>query len=57
MWTTAGQYADPGMNYYEQRYQDLILHNLKKKADAFGLELVPKSQEPQNAPSAQIFAT
>ena len=43
MWTTLGQYVDPGMDYYEQKYQDLMLKNLKKKADALGLELVPKS--------------
>jgi hypothetical protein len=28
---------------YEQRYRDRMLHNLKKKAQAFGLELIPIS--------------
>lgn len=43
MWTTGEQYYDPGMDYYEQRYQDLMLKKLKQKAEALGLELVPKS--------------
>jgi transposase len=29
MWTTGGQYADPGMDYYEQRYQQQVLNNLR----------------------------
>ena len=45
IWTTAGRDSDPGMEYYEQKYQDLILKNLQKKAQAFGLQLVPKSQD------------
>ncbi|MEH2079964.1 MAG: IS110 family transposase [Nostoc sp.] len=43
IWTTAGQYSDPGMDYYEQKYQELILKNLRHKAQALGLELVPIS--------------
>ncbi|WP_242044750.1 IS110 family transposase [Anabaena azotica] len=27
MWLTAGQYSDPGMDYYEQKYQELMLKN------------------------------
>jgi len=57
MWTTAGQYTDPGMDYYEQQYHDRIVKNLQKKADALGLELVPKSQDPQNTPSSLTLAT
>ena len=34
MWTTAGQYADPGMDYYEQKYNEQILKNLRNKAHA-----------------------
>ncbi len=45
MWTTPGQYSDPGMDYYEQKYQELMLKNLQNKADALGLQLVPKSEE------------
>jgi transposase len=43
IWTTAGQYSDPGMDYYEQKYQELILKNLQQKAQALGLELIPIS--------------
>ena len=43
IWTTGEQYSDPGMDYYEQKYQDLMLKKLKRKAEALGLELVPKS--------------
>jgi hypothetical protein len=43
IWTTAGQYSDPGMDYYEQKYQELILKNLRQKAQALGLELIPIS--------------
>ena len=57
MWTTAGQYTDPGMDYYEQQYHDRIVKNLQKKAGALGLELVPISQDAQNPPSSQILAT
>ncbi|MDJ0697773.1 hypothetical protein [Mastigocoleus sp. MO_188.B34] len=57
MWTTTGQYFDPGMDYYEQKYQEQILKNLKKKAHSFGLELLPISQDTQNAPSTQTLVT
>jgi hypothetical protein len=36
-------------NEREQKYQDLILKNLQKKAQAFGLQLVPKSQDKEGA--------
>jgi transposase len=32
MWTTGGQYTDPGMDYYEQRYQQQVLTILRNKA-------------------------
>lgn len=57
MWTTAGQYTDPGMDYYEQKYNQQILNNLKKKAHALGLELVSISQEEQNTPSSPTLTT
>ncbi|WP_063748441.1 hypothetical protein [Fischerella sp. PCC 9605] len=28
MWATAGQYSDPGMDYYEQKYNEQVLKNL-----------------------------
>jgi hypothetical protein len=43
LWITAGQYSDPGMDYYDQKYQELILKNLRQKAQALGLELIPIS--------------
>ncbi len=42
MWTDAGQYSDPGMDYYEQQSEQ-VLNNLKKKAQSLGFELVPQS--------------
>ena len=32
MWTTTGEYSDPGMDYYEQKYQEKIIKILQKKA-------------------------
>jgi len=48
-WRSGGAYDDPGVNYYEQRYQEQILKGLRKKAQALGFELVA-------APSAQIVS-
>jgi hypothetical protein len=42
LWTTRGDYTDPGMDYYEQRYQERMVNNLHKKAQAFGFELIPQ---------------
>ncbi|WP_292704672.1 MULTISPECIES: transposase [unclassified Nostoc] len=43
LWTNLDSYADPGIDAYEQQYRDRMLQNLKKKAQAFGLELIPIS--------------
>ncbi len=43
LWTSGDAYTDPGVDAYEQRYRDRMLQNLKKKAQAFGLELIPIS--------------
>ena len=43
LWTSGDRYTDPGINAYEQQYRDRILKNLKSKAQAFGLELIPIS--------------
>jgi transposase len=40
MWTGGGQYADPGMDYYEQRYQQQVLNHLRHKAHSLGFDLV-----------------
>ncbi|WP_375492296.1 hypothetical protein [uncultured Nostoc sp.] len=37
------RYTDPGIDAYEQQYRERTLKNLKKKAQAFGLELIPIS--------------
>jgi predicted acetyltransferase len=54
---TTGLYSDPGMDYYEQKYNEQVLKNLRKKAHALGLELVPISQDTQNTPSSPTLAT
>lgn len=42
LWTTGGEYTDPGANYYEQQYQQRMFKNLSKKAQALGFSLVPQ---------------
>jgi hypothetical protein len=37
------RYTDPGIDAYEQQYRERMLKNLKKKAQALGLELIPIS--------------
>jgi transposase len=34
-------YRDPGQDYYEQKYQERVIKNLKRKAKQFGMDLVP----------------
>lgn len=43
LWTSGDVYSDPGIDAYEHQYQERMLKNLKKKAQAFGLELIPIS--------------
>jgi transposase len=43
LWTSGEPYRDPGADYYEQRYQQRVLENLKKKASAVGFDLVAQS--------------
>lgn len=45
LWTQGGDYTDPGMDYYEQRYRERMLKNLQKKAHNLGFNLVEKSYE------------
>ena len=42
MWTRKDTYVDPGMDYYEQKYQERLLKNLKRNANELGFELVPQ---------------
>jgi len=34
-------YIDPGQDYYEQKYRDRVIHNLQRKAQELGMQLVP----------------
>jgi hypothetical protein len=43
LWSSAEHYTDPGIDAYEQQYREITLKHLKKKAQAFGLELIPIS--------------
>jgi transposase len=43
LWTSGDRFTDPGIDAYEQQYRERTLKNLKKKAQAFGLELIPIS--------------
>jgi hypothetical protein len=43
IWSTGGEYKDPGANYYEQHYQEQVVTSLKKKAQALGFDLVTQS--------------
>lgn len=36
-------YHDPGQDYYEQKYRERVITNLKRRAKELGLELVPSS--------------
>ncbi len=39
------EYKDLGVDYYQARYKERMLRNLKRKAKAFGLELVKSNQD------------
>ena len=43
MWTRKDAYIDPGMDYYEQKYQERLLKNLTRNANKLGFELIPLS--------------
>lgn len=42
LWTKGGDYQDPGIDYYEQRYRERTVNNLQKRALALGFELIPQ---------------
>jgi transposase len=46
LWSCGGSYDDPGVNYYEQRYQEQIAKGLRKKAQSFGFDLVAAPSTP-----------
>ena len=37
------RYADPGTDYYEQRYRQRVIHSLQRRAQSLGLALVPST--------------
>jgi hypothetical protein len=39
-------YMDPGVTHYEQQYRDRAIRNLKRRAAALGLDLVPVPAQP-----------
>jgi len=39
-------YVDLGQNYYEERYRDRVIKNLKRKAQALGYQLVGTAEQP-----------
>jgi len=39
-------YIDPGADYYEEKYRDRTIRNLKRKARQLGLDLVPVTAQP-----------
>jgi len=39
-------YADPGASYYEERYRQRVLSNLKRRAKSMGLTLHPAAEGP-----------
>lgn len=40
MLTKGEEYADQGQDYYEERYQQRVIHHLKKRAEKLGMQLV-----------------
>lgn len=38
------QYADPGVKYYERKYRERTLSNLKRRARQLGYELVEEQE-------------
>lgn len=44
LWTTGEAFVDPGVDAYEQQYQQRVLKNLKQRAKQMGFELVPQQE-------------
>ena len=43
LWTKKESYVDQGAEYYEARYKERVIKNLKQRAKSLGLELVEAS--------------
>jgi transposase len=53
MWKTGDAYQDQGAHYYEEKYRERILANLRKRAQALGYDLNPRPVE-NNTASAVV---
>ena len=42
LWTTGDAYVDMGVDAYEQKHQQRVVKNLKRRAKEMGFELVPQ---------------
>jgi transposase len=42
--TKGEEYTDQGQDYYEERYRERVLYNLKKRAEKLGMKLVNVEQ-------------
>ncbi|MFM2405588.1 MAG: hypothetical protein RL223_3468 [Pseudomonadota bacterium] len=49
MLTKGEEYTDQGQAYYEERYRQLVLHNLNTRAQQLGMTLAPTAPAPQAA--------
>lgn len=47
LWTSGDAFVDPGIDAYEQQYQERVVKNLKKKALALGFDLIPQTASPE----------
>jgi transposase len=43
LWKTGESYNDPGADYYEQKYKERVLNNMKAKAKQLGYEITLKT--------------
>ena len=43
LWTKQESYVDQGADYYEQKYRERVVKNLKQRAKSLGLEVVEAS--------------
>jgi len=42
LWTTAGKYIDPEVDYYEHKCHEQVVNKLKKRVNELNVELVPQ---------------
>ena len=49
MLTKGQEYADPGQDYYEERYRERVLRALSQRAAKLGVQMVPIAPAEQPA--------